>query len=277
LKIVRSPSTASRLCRKFSGKIVLVPTMGALHEGHLALIRRARKMAGRNGSVVVSIFINPTQFGPKEDFSKYPRPFARDTKLCEQNGADLVFAPSPEQMYAGAPSTTIEEKTLSNGLCGASRPGHFSGVCTVVAKLFNIIAPDIAVFGKKDCQQLAIIKRMVRDLNFSVKIVPVGTVREADGLALSSRNRYLSVEERAQAPIIRRALLAAKKSPRSTNPEGLGKLVASIISAAPRAKIDYIEAVDAETLQPVTNRSRKLLIAAAVFFGRTRLIDNIVV
>jgi pantoate--beta-alanine ligase len=275
LKTVRQPSTASRLCRKIPGKTVLVPTMGALHEGHLALIRRARKLAGKGGRVVVSIFVNPTQFGPAEDFSKYPRPFARDAKLCEQNGADLLFAPRAEQMYAGDYSVSVDEKLLSANLCGASRPGHFSGVCTVVAKLFNIIAPDIAVFGKKDFQQLAIIRRMVRDLDFPVKIAALETVREADGLALSSRNQYLTAEERAQAPVIRRALLSAKKQPRSASPAALRKLVASVISTAPLAKVDYIEAVDAETLQPAANLNRKLLIAAAVFFGRTRLIDNI--
>jgi pantoate--beta-alanine ligase len=180
-------------------------------------------------------------------------------------------------MYAGDHSVSVDEKLLSARLCGASRPGHFSGVCTVVAKLFHIIAPDIAVFGKKDFQQLAIIRRMVRDLDFPVKIAALDTVREADGLALSSRNQYLTTDERAQAPVIRRALLAAKKQPHSMSPVALRKFVTSVISTAPLAKIDYIEAVDAETLQPATDRSRKLLIAAAVFFGRTRLIDNITI
>ena len=251
--------------------------MGALHEGHTALIRRARKLAGKGGSVVVSIFVNPAQFGPREDFSKYPRPFARDAKLCRENGADVLFAPDARRMYAGGHSTAVDEKLLSKNLCGAARLGHFSGVCTVVAKLFHITNPHIAVFGKKDFQQFAIIQRMVRDLDFPVRVVAVETVREADGLALSSRNRYLSSDERSQARVIRRALLAAKKSPRSASPSALQRLVTSLIAAAPLARIDYVACVDVETLQPAANRSRKLLIAAAVFFGRTRLIDNIVV
>ena len=274
LKIIHSPLIASRFCRgRVPGrKLVLVPTMGALHEGHLALIRRARKLAGREGFVVVSIFVNPTQFGPKEDFSKYPRPFARDAELCRKSGADLIFNPSPEQMYPDGYSTYINEDSLSGALCGKSRPGHFRGVCTVVAKLFNILAPDIAVFGKKDFQQLAIIRRMVRDLDMPVKIDGMDTVRERDGLALSSRNQYLSAEERAQAPVVRRALLAGSKNIRTA-----GKIVTSMIESAPAAKIDYVEVLDAATLQPLTRGSRVAVIAAAVFLGKTRLIDNITV
>ena len=244
--------------------------MGALHEGHVTLIRRARKLAGKQGLVAVSIFVNPTQFGPKEDLSRYPRPFARDTRLCRENGADLIFNPSPEQMYPEGYSTCVDENSLSAVLCGKSRPGHFRGVCTVVTKLFQIIAPDIAVFGKKDFQQLAIIKRMVRDLNMPVKIDAVDTVREKDGLALSSRNHYLSAEERTQAPVIRRALLAGAKSIRTAH-----AIVPQIIKTAPLAKIDYVEVLDAETLEAVHARTRRVVIAAAVYFGRTRLIDNI--
>lgn len=260
----------SRFRRETRAKVVLVPTMGALHEGHLALIRRARKLAGKSGRVVASIFVNPTQFGPREDFSKYPRPFANDAKLCRENGVDLLFAPAAKQMYPPDFSVFVDERALSAVLCGAARPGHFRGVCTVVAKLFHIIAPDIAVFGKKDFQQLAIIRRMVRDLNFPVKIASVETVREPDGLALSSRNRYLTPEERAQAPVIRRALLAGAKNLRTA------KTAASrIIRSAPLARIDYLEVLDAETLQGISKTTRTAVIAAAVFFGKTRLIDNI--
>lgn len=272
MKIIHSPSSASYIRRSTKGKFVLVPTMGALHEGHLTLVRKARKLAGKNGTVAVSIFVNPTQFGPKEDFSKYPRPFSRDVRLCREAGADLIFNPSPAQMYPEGYSTYVEEMALGDVLCGRSRPGHFRGVCTVVTKLFNILQPDIAVFGKKDFQQLAIIRRMVRDLNQPVKIAGIETVRARDGLALSSRNQYLSEEERAQAPVIRRALLAASKNLRAAR-----KTAAKIIGEAPLAKIDYIEALDAETLQPIGPKTRTAVIAAAVFFGRTRLIDNITV
>ncbi len=246
--------------------------MGALHEGHLALVRRARKLAGKQGLVIVSIFVNPTQFGPKEDFSKYPRPFARDAELCRKNGVDLIFNPTPEQMYPADFSTYVNENSLADALCGKSRPGHFRGVCTVVAKLFNILAPDVAVFGKKDFQQLAIIRRMVRDLDLPVKIDGLETIREKDGLALSSRNQYLSAEERAQAPAIRRALLAASKNIRAAQ-----KIATGIIESIPAAKIDYIEVLDAATLRPLTPQSRIAVIAAAVFLGKTRLIDNITV
>ena len=251
--------------------------MGALHAGHVELIRHARKLAGRTGAVAVSIFVNPAQFGPKEDFSKYPRPRAADTKLCRDNGVDLLFVPSAASMYAANHSTWVDESALSGVLCGKSRPGHFRGVCTVVAKLFNILQPDFAVFGRKDFQQLAIIQQMVRDLNFPVKIEPVGTVRAPDGLALSSRNRYLSPAERAAAPVIRRTLVEAA---RRANADGTGsaalkKFIAREIGLAPGARIDYIEIVDAATLQPAARAGKNTIIAAAVFFGKTRLIDHI--
>lgn len=251
--------------------------MGALHHGHLALIQRARKLAGKGGAVTVSIFVNPTQFGPNEDFARYPRPFARDAALCRENGVDLLFAPEAAEMYAPDFSTYVEETALGDVLCGKSRPGHFRGVCTVVCKLFNIVLPDVAVLGEKDFQQLMIIRRMVRDLNLPVKIVPLATVREPDGLALSSRNQYLSAEERAQAPVIRRALREAAKLARDKNCEAdfLKQNVAKTISSVPLAKIDYVEVLDAETLAPPTKLTRKLLIACAVFLGKTRLIDNI--
>ena len=195
-------------------RCVFVPTMGALHEGHAALVRTAREIAGPGGNVLVSIFVNPLQFGPNEDFSKYPRTLIEDLSICRDNGADAIFVPKAEDLYPTDRSIQLTETQLSRRLCGASRPGHFDGVCTVVAKLFNLVQPDDAVFGKKDYQQLAIIRRLVRDLDFNVVIHGVDTVREADGLAMSSRNRYLTPEERAQAPTLRRALLQARRSRR---------------------------------------------------------------
>ena len=251
--------------------------MGALHAGHLTLLRRARALAGSKGTVAVSVFVNPTQFGPKEDFSRYPRPIAQDLAKCRAEGVDLVFLPEAEALYAPDHSTWVDESLLSTGLCGASRPGHFRGVCTVVSKLFNVIGPDMAVFGKKDAQQLAIIRRMVRDLNFQIKIVGAETHREKDGMAMSSRNQFLTAEERAQAPILRRALLEAKAAAKSgvSDPAKLQARVVKIIETAPLARIDYVEAVDAEMLGKPAPKCRKLLIAAAVFFGKTRLIDNL--
>jgi pantoate--beta-alanine ligase len=257
--------------------------MGALHEGHASLMRKARTLAGTSGTVAVSIFVNPSQFGPKEDLSRYPRPFAEDRALCERLGVDLLFAPAAEAMDPADPSVWVDEVALSRGLCGASRPGHFRGVCTVVAKLFHLLGPEIAVFGKKDAQQLAIIRRMVRDLHFPVRIVGVETCREPDGLAMSSRNRYLSSEERAQAPLLHRALREAKArlasglSPRQPRQAAaaLVRTARAGIQCAPLARIDYLEAVDAENLAPATPTTRKLLLAAAVFFGKTRLIDNL--
>ena len=250
--------------------------MGALHEGHLSLIRRARQLAGPQGTVAVSLFVNPTQFGPKEDLSRYPRPIKQDIAKCREAGVDLLFLPEAEGFYAPDHSTWVNESLLSTGLCGAARPGHFRGVCTVVSKLFNLLGPDTAVFGKKDAQQLAIIRRMVRDLNYQTKIVGVETHREADGLAMSSRNQYLSSEERAQAPVLRRALLEAGAAAREGGePAKLRARVVKLIKRAPLARIDYVEAVDAETLGKPTPQSRKLLIVVAVALGKTRLIDNI--
>ena len=231
--------------------------------------------------MVVSIFVNPTQFGPNEDLSRYPRPIIEDTALCRAAGVDILFVPTAAAMYAPDSSTWVDETRLSLGLCGGSRPGHFRGVCTVVAKLFNITGPHMAVFGEKDAQQLAVIRRMVRDLNFPVKVVALDTVREADGLALSSRNRYLSAAERAEAVVLRKALLAAREQAKSAPRDGAKtsiRLVSSIrqtIGKAPLARIDYIEAVDAENFGQPSATTRRLLIAVAVFFGKTRLIDNI--
>jgi len=268
----------ARACRAVARPLVLVPTMGALHEGHLALVARARKLAGEGGTVAVSIFVNPTQFGPKEDFSRYPRPLREDTARCRAAGVDLLFTPSPAAMYEADHSVWIDEEALSATLCGASRPGHFRGVCTVVGKLFNLTGADVGVFGKKDVQQLAIIRRMVRDLNFPVRIVGVETVRERDGLAMSSRNRYLSPEERAQAPILRQALLAARERSRKRrgSPEKLAAEVAARIRTAPTARIDYVSVLDAERLRPpVRGKTGRWLVAVAVFFGKTRLIDHL--
>lgn len=272
MKVAKSVA-AFRNWRKIrTGRVVLVPTMGALHHGHAALIRSARKLAGRGGSVAVSIFVNPTQFGPNEDFSAYPRPWHRDADVCRASGTDAVFVPSAGEMYFPERSVVVEESTLSATLCGRSRPGHFRGVCTVVAKLFNIVQPTHAVFGEKDWQQLAIVRRMVRDLDFPVGIVGHPTVREPDGLAASSRNGYLSAAERAAAPMIYAGMRAAaeKKSPAAVV-AAAGRAFAGI----PFARVDYVEAVDADSLAPLKNRKSPGRLLAAVFIGETRLIDNI--
>jgi len=260
-------------------RCVFVPTMGALHEGHAALIRAARELAGQAGNVIVSIFVNPTQFGPGEDFSKYPRTLIEDLGICRDNGADAIFAPKAEDLYLADRSLQLFETSLSKTLCGASRPGHFDGVCTIVAKLFNLVQPDDAVFGKKDYQQLAIIRRLVRDLDFNVVIHGIETVREADGLAMSSRNRYLSEEERAQAPVLRAALMKAREAyvkGGERDGKALQRLVSDQIAAeAPAGRVDYVEVVDAGTLQKPTEATELVLVAVAVFFGSARLIDNI--
>jgi pantoate--beta-alanine ligase len=253
--------------------------MGALHEGHAALIRAAREIAGANGNVVVSIFVNPLQFGPAEDFSKYPRTLVEDLALCRDNGADMIFAPKSEELYPADRSIVLQETSLSQVLCGASRPGHFDGVCTVVAKLFNLVQCEDAVFGKKDFQQLAIIRRLVRDLDFNVVLHAIDTVREPDGLAMSSRNRYLSPDERAQAPALYTALKLAReawKNGGERDPAALVNLIKSHLQQhAPLGRIDYVSAVDTVTLQPVSATTEQVVIAAAVFFGSARLIDNI--
>jgi pantoate--beta-alanine ligase len=274
MKILSTVAELRACNRNQTKRRVLVPTMGALHAGHISLIRLARQHAGTGGEVAVSIFVNPLQFEPGADFSRYPRPESADEEVCRGESVDLVFRPTPNDMYAEDRSTFVEETTLSERLCGASRPGHFRGVTTVVTKLFHILAPQAAVFGEKDFQQLAIIRRMVRDLDFPVEIIAGPTIRETDGLALSSRNQYLNAEERAQAPIIRAALVAAAQSKEKSSREILTALRTKIESA-PLARIDYAEIVGADDLQPrLTIRPRSLL-AVAVFFGRTRLIDNI--
>ncbi len=250
---------------------VLVPTMGALHEGHLKLIRRARTLAGPHGEVAVSIFVNPIQFDRPNDLAAYPRPLKQDLEKCHTEGANLVFTPEAASIFHPDRSTTVLESSLSKTLCGATRPGHFDGVCTIVLKLFHLLQPTAAVFGEKDYQQLAIIRRMVRDLNVPVEIVPHPTIREPDGLAMSSRNTRLTPEQRADAPRIRRALLAA--SEKQDVPSVLRAARTAIES--PLNRIDYLELVDAETLQPATDLTRPSLLATAVFYGDVRLIDNI--
>jgi pantoate--beta-alanine ligase len=256
---------------------VLVPTMGALHRGHLELIRVAREAAGPGGQVAVSIFVNPLQFEPGADFAKYPRPESLDEELCQKQGVDILYRPIQSEMYAPDRSVFVEETSLAHTLCGKSRPGHFRGVCTVVSKLFNILEPEAAVFGEKDFQQLAIIRRMVRDLNFLIEIIGAPIVREADGLACSSRNQYLNSEEREQATILNKACLAAadlaRKGERAAS--DIVEVARSTIQRAPLARIDYVELVDAETLQPIDSLGERSLLALAVFFGKTRLIDNI--
>lgn len=253
--------------------------MGALHEGHLALVDRAKKLAGPKGSAVATIFINPTQFGPREDYRKYPRPFKRDCLLLRKRGCDLVFAPMPAHMYRPDASVVVTESQLETVMCGLSRPGHFTGVCTVVTKLFHLVQPDIAIFGEKDFQQVAILRRMVRDLNFPIRIVGHPTVREPDGLALSSRNVYLSTEERRQAPLIQQALRDAENKLRteSISRKALENSIRRRIERGSLAKIDYVAVVDPETLQAKEPKELPVLLATAVFFGATRLIDNILV
>ena len=278
LKVIRRIPAVRRFVRAAKGPVVLVPTMGALHAGHAALIDRARRVAGVRGLVVVSIFVNPAQFGPKEDFSKYPRTLAADRRLCAERGADAIFCPDAAEMYAADFSTWVNEECVSGPLCGASRPGHFRGVCTVVLKLFTIVQPTAAVFGLKDFQQCMVIRRMVRDLNLPVRIVAAPTVREADGLALSSRNRFLAADERAQAPVLRRALLAAASAFRAGEKSAakLRALILKTIATAPLARVDYVEIRDAESLAETKLARRGCVIALAIFFGKTRLIDNLV-
>jgi pantoate--beta-alanine ligase len=257
-----------------SHRQVLVPTMGALHKAHGELIRVARDHAGRDGEVAVSIFVNPLQFEPGGDYERYPRPEKADEEFCRKAGVDFLFRPSVAEMYADDRSAFIEESSLSKVLEGKSRPGHFRGVCTVVAKLFHILSPNAAVFGEKDFQQLAIIRRMVRDLDFKIDIVGVPTMREDDGLACSSRNQYLNLEERKQAAVLFKALRAAADAGKQSAQE-IVTLARNVINQAPLAQVDYIEVVDTESFQPIEVVRPNSLLAVAVFFGKTRLIDNV--
>jgi len=264
----------SRSVRQAGKRLGFVPTMGALHAGHLSLVKMARE---RSDCVAVSIFVNPLQFGPTEDFSMYPRTFERDCQLLESEGVDVVFAPTVEAMYPTGAKTTVEVAEISDRLDGRSRPGHFKGVTTVVSKLFNIVQPDFAFFGQKDAAQVAILRRMVRDLNFDLEIVVGPIVREPDGLAMSSRNAYLSPEERKQALVLHRALVQVER--RFTSGErDVQRLVSAgkqVIAGEPAAKLDYLEIVDPDTLEPVSDLSCGALVAVAVWIGATRLIDNL--
>ncbi len=257
------------------GVVGFVPTMGYLHEGHLSLARRAREECR---SVVASIFVNPTQFGPNEDLSKYPRDLKRDLTLLESVGVDLVWTPDNETMYPPGYATWVEVEGLTRPLEGAARPGHFRGVTTVVAKLFNAVQPQKAYFGQKDAQQAAVIRRMTRDLNFPIEIVVCPTVREADGLAMSSRNSYLSAEERQAATILFRALTAAKDAYErgERDAETLRKIMVETLASEPRAQTHYVSAADYDTLEELQTVTGKTLLSMAVFIGKTRLIDNFV-
>lgn len=255
----------------------LVPTMGGLHEGHLSLVDIARNWGTGKTRVVVSIFVNPAQFGPGEDLDAYPRTLDRDRILCEDRGVDLLFVPSADEIYERDASVVISEHTLSTGLCGRSRPGHFDGVCTIVGKLFNLVQPEAAVFGEKDFQQLAVIRRMVRDLNYPLEVVSGPIIREPDGLAMSTRNQYLGHDERRQAQVLGKALRQAREALGSgeRSAGGIRSLVEGILSTASLARADYVETVHPDTLEPVDEVDDALLVALAVFFGGTRLIDNL--
>lgn len=256
--------------------IGMVPTMGFLHEGHESLIKKAAK---ENDKVIVSIFVNPTQFGPTEDFAAYPRDLKKDEKLCKGAGADLIFNPEASEIYFEDSSTTVNVLGLSEGLCGGKRPVHFGGVCLVVSKLFNIATPDKAYFGEKDAQQLAVIKRMVRDLDFDVEIIGCPIIREPDGLAKSSRNTYLDLEERKAALILNKSLKLAKKTIASgeRSSQTIFEIITDKIETETLAKIDYIEIVNSDTLMPINTLLSSSLIAIAVYIGKTRLIDNFTV
>ncbi len=253
----------------------LVPTMGYLHDGHKSLIVKA---VAENDKVVVSDFVNPTQFGANEDLSSYPRDIERDAALCEAAGADIIFHPEPEEMYYPDKCTFVDMDKLTKGLCGKTRPVHFSGVCTVVSKLFNIVTPDRAYFGQKDAQQLAVIKRMVRDLNFDITVVGCPIVREADGLALSSRNTYLSDTERKAALILNKSLTLGKEMIEAGEKDAakVREAIIKNMETEPLAKVDYVEIVDNENLEPVQTIDVPCLVATAVYIGKTRLIDNFV-
>jgi pantoate--beta-alanine ligase len=285
----------ARQWQRTGKRISFVPTMGYLHAGHMSLVKRARQAAGKSGVVVVSIYVNPTQFGPKEDFSKYPRDLKRDFKLCRVQGVDVVFTPGDKEMYPGGTgsrrcesadgprfdkrgyNTYVVEERLSQGMEGASRPTHFRGVTSVVAKLFNIVLPDVAVFGAKDWQQAAIIKRMVADLNFPVKIIVAPTLRERDGLAMGSRNKYLVGDLRQQATVLWRAIQTARTAVKRSKAVPAAKLKADLkklIKTEPEARLDYMEFFEPDTLAPVAKVTRGTQMALAVFVGKTRLIDN---
>jgi pantoate--beta-alanine ligase len=284
MQIVSSIVAMQRLARKWQRagtKIGFVPTMGYLHAGHLSLVKRARQAVGKSGRLIVSIYVNPTQFAPTEDLSKYPRDLKRDLKLLRELKVDVVFTPSDAEMYPKKSetgfSTYVLEEKLSKTMEGSSRPTHFRGVTTVVAKLFNIVLPDAAVFGQKDFQQTAVIKRMVSNLNFPLKIVVAPTLRERDGLAMSSRNKYLTGDLRRQATVLWRAIQTAQAAVKKSKTISAAKLktdLKKLIESEPDAKLDYVEFFEPETLSPVAKIANGSQIALAVFIGKTRLIDN---
>lgn len=273
IKTVEETRAVVKAWRKEGFSVGLVPTMGYLHDGHKSLIVKA---VSENDRVVVSDFVNPTQFGANEDLGSYPRDIGRDAAICEEAGADLIFHPKPEEMYVLDNCTFVDMDGLTKGLCGKTRPTHFRGVCTVVSKLFHIVTPDRAYFGQKDAQQLAVIRRMVRDLNFDIEIVGCPIVREEDGLAMSSRNTYLSREERKAALILHKSLTLGEEMIRAGERDAAAvqRAITKKIETEPLAKIDYVEIVDAETLKPVTVIENPVLAATAVYIGKTRLIDN---
>jgi pantoate--beta-alanine ligase len=275
IKTIKELKLQIKTWKQNGESIGFVPTMGYLHEGHQSLIKRS---VAENNKTIVSIFVNPTQFAPTEDLDKYPRNLEGDSELCEKTGVDIIFAPENEEMYAEDFSTFVDMNGLTKELCGKSRPTHFRGVCTVVNKLFNITTPDRAYFGQKDAQQLAVIKRMVRDLNMNVEIVGCPIVREPDGLAKSSRNVYLSPEERKSALVLSKAIFAGEKLIQAgeRNPENIITAMREIIESEPLAKIDYIEIVDGDTVEKITTIKGTILTAIAVFIGKTRLIDNFI-
>jgi pantoate--beta-alanine ligase len=285
MRIIKSVVAMQRLAKNWQRqgvRVGLVPTMGYLHAGHLSLVQRARRLVGKSGKVVVSIYVNPTQFGPKEDFSRYPRDFARDARLCRETKVDVIFAPSNDEMYPRHDqrefSTFVTEEQLSRGMEGASRPTHFRGVTTIVAKLFNIVLPTVAVFGAKDYQQAAVVKRMVRDLNFPLKIEVAPIFREATGLAMSSRNKYLQGNLREQAVVLSRAIqkvqAAVRKNSQPLHSTRLKAELKRLVEHEPAARLDYVEFFDPQTLAPVNKVARGTHIALAVYLGKTRLIDN---
>ena len=276
MRVVQTPDEirASMVSRRGSGTVGLVPTMGALHAGHARLIERARADCA---TVVVSIFVNPLQFDRADDLARYPRPLHADLALCEQLGVDVVFAPAPQAIYPEPPDVTVRVGATAKYLCGAFRPGHFEGVATIVLKLFNIVQPQVAYFGEKDAQQLAIIRRMVSDLNVPVTIAPVPTVREPDGLALSSRNQHLSAEERALAPALHKALIVARDvvAAGTRDAAAVKQLAAGAVPADGRLRLEYLEIVDPWTFQPLERIDRPAVAAGALWVGSTRLIDNV--
>jgi pantoate--beta-alanine ligase len=285
MQVVKSARAMQRLAldwKRSRAKVGFVPTMGYLHAGHMSLVRRARKLVGPKGKVVVSIYVNPTQFGPREDFSAYPRDLANDSRACREEGVDVLFVPADAEMYPrdgrSQFSTYVTEEMLSRTMEGESRPTHFRGVTTVVAKLFNLVLPDFAVFGAKDYQQASVVKRMVRDLNFPVRIAVAPTFREADGLAMSSRNKYLEGNLRKQAAVLWRAIQRARVAVRArsgaVSAQRLKAELKKLIESEPAARLDYVEFFNPTTLLPTLKVTAGFHMALAVFIGRTRLIDN---